>query len=688
MRGPPLSGSLHVNLRRLATAVLAVSAFGVGAAALLLALRREPVRVPVENLDVALPPPPPSAPREKGQFDDVTGGGTFAGVVVDERDRPVRDADVLLVAIDEDAKVVLETIDADEVADKMEFPVFGEYRTAARGRTDAEGRFALAAGSARVVAIVAWERAFAPAMKGHVKDVAPLKPGPGHVLRLARAGWLRGRVVDKETGKPVGGAEVLLYLQHPANQGGKAGPVPLSPSNLFSVFQRYVSRELGPKIWGYEPRQGDTGFPLFSTQDGWFTFGPLMREVQVEAVVTHPDYMWTDHDAEQQFDADAEHPLARSGVGRKVRVVVEPGETKEVVYALVKGKEIRGTVVDGDGQPLEGVGIELEHVAQYAQHWRYRTHPRTARTDAAGRFRVAGLSYGPYNLWMRHPTFEPEHFNQVQEGSDEVYKVMGVGGWVDLEVEGGPLDEQGRPKSWSGRALVEPSTSSGTRRHEAVLVSEGKAKVERLRPGRYTISLVSGTHLSTPAVVEVRRGEGTGASVRMEAGGGVRLEIRDTAGRVVDPAEVHLYLQGSDRERQRAAVLVAREGRAHSDGLLGGVYAAEVTALGFLPETVPSFTIPSGRPVVLPTVVMRRQSYLQVKDVVAEDGRAVAVDTAVYVGEDGEEPTRRFTKQAGLLPVKPGRVLVRAEATDGRRFEQQIEVPEGTTVPLVIRLAK
>ena len=363
-----------------------------------------------------------------------------------------------------------------------------------------------------------------------------------------------------------------------------------------------------------------------------------------------------------------------------------------IALASPVAAQVSGTVVDPQGKPIEGVEIALEHVAQYSQHWRYRTHARTGRTDAKGRFRIAGLSFDPYVLRFSHPTFDVEYFPGVKAGSDETYKVQSAGGWVDLTVHGGP-EENGEKKPWSGRVIVEPREASGTRKQDGAMVRDGKVVVERLKPGNYDISVVSGTQISNPARVLVKSGESTAAEVTMQVGGGIRMAIRDATGKAIDPAEVHLFVvtvgpDGKRDESRRIAVIVAREGQATTDGLLAGRYTAEVSALGFVPTEVPAFDVAPGRPTSLPPVVLRRQAYLKLTGIVGEDGRGVTVDTVLYVGEDGAEPTRRRTQDAGLLPVRPGSVILKAETADGRRSEQTLDVPDGATVPVEIRVSK
>src|SRR5262245_18840208 len=229
--------------KRSATFALVAAAFVVAAVAIVRWLTAPP---PVPDFIVATPVEAPREASVTGDdlFKEALVGGTYAGTVVGPQDRPIRDADVFLVGVDADAHATVESYDADGNGQTIELPIFGEYKTAASGRTDASGRFSLAAGSARVVAIIAHATEYAPGTAARTKK-QPLKPGLGHVVRLARAGWLQGRALDKATNEPVAGADVAIYLQHPANQADqeKPGAAPLTPSNAFSVFQSYVARE-------------------------------------------------------------------------------------------------------------------------------------------------------------------------------------------------------------------------------------------------------------------------------------------------------------------------------------------------------------------------------------------------------------------------------------------------------------
>jgi hypothetical protein len=559
--------------RRLLLAAAAV-VFLAGVAVLVKHLMAPAPTAPyVEMLDA--PAPPSERKAERPRYEPTQSGGTFAGVVLGAGDVPVRDADVLLVGLDTGAKTVIETTSPSGETTTLDLPRFGEHRTIARQKTGPDGRFSLAAGSERALAIVAYERAYSPAMIAHtIED--PLEPGTDYVMRLSPAGRLDGQVLDRVTRNPVAGAEVAIFFQQPSNQGDRAGPIPSSPSHSFGVFADYVERVLGPLVWGIEPPPGDTGFRVRTSSDGRFSFGPVMKEVQVEVIVTHPEYMWTDNDEEVAFEVDQESFYrGKSSVPltRKRRTVVPPGQTVEKTILLERGQEVKGRVVDAADKPIEGVAVSLEHVSQYRQHWWYRVKTRHAITDRDGRFRIAGLAQPPYNLQMTHPSFDTEWFSSVKAGSDEVYKIQAGGGWLDLRVEGGP---PGVPR-WTGRILLESPERTTTLRQEPVTVVDGKARVERVKPGTYAVTLTSGTSISSTVHAEVGAGPAV-VTLSMESGGGVRIPVRDGAGKALDPAAVDLELLGAEGQPgRRAATLVSRAGLATSDGLIAGRYVATVS---------------------------------------------------------------------------------------------------------------
>jgi hypothetical protein len=671
-----------VDSRRLSFSVAIVALLiGLGAVAYWL-LTPTPTRGPDIDADT-MPTGLDLGPGPQDLYKDAKVGGTYEGKVVDEKGEPIRDADVLLVAVDAGAKVMYETYDADGNGQPVDIPIFGEYKTAARGVTKADGSFSLPAGSARVVAIVASRREYSPGLRAHTEK-SPLKPGEGHIVVLSRAGWLKGRVVDKATKEPVRDVDVAIYLQGRANQG-RPGPDPLTPTNGFHVFQTYVARELGPLVWGISAPPGDTGFHMSTSSDGQFQFGPIMKEVQVEVILTHPEYMWTDSDPSVLLAEDFVE--GKKPADRRRRTVVPPGETVERTYELEKGREVRGTVKDSEGKAIPDVEVSLTHVAQYAQHHRYRTTARTARTDAQGRFRIAGLSLPPYNLRMTHPSFDTEYWAGVKDGTDVPYQIQKAGGWIELTVDGGPTEHP----QWSARAYIEATDKKTPRRDELLMVRDSQALIERVKPGKYDVFLVSGTKVSTSVQVDVLPESGAKGVVKMGAGGGMDLAVRDANGAPIDPviADLEFVAEGQASGR-RAATLVSREGRITSQGLLPGRYVAELRAPTFMSARSEPFVVTGGATATVPAVVLHKQAYVRIKDISGADGRPLAgtVEVALYISEGGKEFERRRTLANGDLPVAPGEVILKAESSDGRRSEQTIHPADGEIVSVEIRLSR
>jgi hypothetical protein len=261
-------------------------------------------------------------------------------------------------------------------------------------KTCPDGTFDMPAGSDRIVALFAYQRAYSPGMISHTK-ATPLEPGRKHEIRLSAAGWFKGLAVDAITREPVGNVDVSIYLQTVANRD-RPGADAFASTNAFSRFQSWVATELGPLVWGVQPRPGDSAMHVTTKPDGTFEFGPVMKEVQLEFVLTHPDYMWSHYDELVTLASDNENREGRPPLQRRLRTTVEPGRTVEKTFPLERGREVKGTVLDSTKKPIPDVDVALEHVVQAGQHLWYRFRQRHGRTDKDGRFHIAGLSHPPY----------------------------------------------------------------------------------------------------------------------------------------------------------------------------------------------------------------------------------------------------------------------------------------------------
>jgi uncharacterized GH25 family protein len=671
----------HVTRSRswIALALLAVAAIAT-VWALFYWRSSEPQDAQVANLDQRPAPPPPPAAIEPHRVPRY--GGTFDGTVVDAEDRPVADATVLLVA-DGSTTGFFEVAGLEK---PVEIPVIGGYATAAEVKTDKHGRFHASAGSkAWVQAIIAFHEQHAPGILAGVKE-KPLKAGEGHVIRLPAAGRFRGTVIDKSTRKPVVGADVGIFVQQ---QVGPKGHTPFTASNQFAAYQTYVEAVLGPKLWKI-PRheEGRAGMHVLTLGDGSFEFGPVTDEVQLEFWIDHPDYVWKEHDEEIALEID--NPDPNSGtppVKRRQRTVVPAGKTVERTFEMETGREITGRLVNETGQPIDRARVEVQNIPQYAAHHAYKDYWRRGQTGADGRFRVAGLVQGPYAVRFFHPSFEMWHVPEgVPDGARDVeFKVLSAG-WLEGTVLDGPTE----PSAYLADVTLDPLTAGNSRFGSKVTVRNGQFRIDKVRPGTWTVRAEHQNLVTVPKTIEVLSGQRTEVTLALTRGGFLKAAIADTGGRAVDPASVQLEVLGDEgKPGRRAGKFVSRLGKVEGEGILPGRYRAHAQALGYLESSSEPFTIEDGKTTFLEPFVMRRQSFLKVEAVVDDRGQPVGSSVGqvlIEVSENGGPARGVGTDARGAIRVAPGQVKVHAKAADGRTYEASLDVREGDTVPIRISL--
>ncbi len=626
-------------------------------------------------------PDAPAAPLPREL--NVPHGGVFAGVVVDHDGKPVPDATVLLVAYDNGTtgrprglpQPAPSAGDA-PVFDPSSVSVVG-FRTAAESRTDLGGRFRVAADAASSVHLVC---AYHP---GFVPNLLPVdRPSEDLRVELLPAGRLVGHVVDDTTGRAVAGAKVAIYLQQrtalpPAQNGTTPRPAADRPAlSPYAVAQQWVATELGQRVWGLDANE-DSSLVLVTDAHGDFSFGPIGDQVQLEVVITHPDYAW------QEFDQVGEEYVKR--------IVVEPGQTVERTYRLDPGKSISGRVIDAATQKgVPDVEVLVDHVAQYHQHWWYRVKSRRARTGHDGAFKVGGLSWGPYTARLRHSGFGEEFIPKIPEGATNlVWEVSHLGG-IDGTIEG--FEDTGGAAIDLVLESVEENPEHGRRAEFRPPVDKGgHFEVQGVQPGRYRAWLQGESKSSEPQVIEVSGLDMTPVTFELGGGGRVELSVYDAGGRPLDPAEVEL-VKIAEQEGQEDVTLgryVTRKGHLVANGVAPGRYRALVSSGGYLQAETEPFTVVTDRTTMVGDVSLRQRSWLRIKSVVGPDGRTPTspVRIEIQTGGQGEfQPLQHLG--GGPVAIEPGTLTLRARTDDGATFEQQIEVEDGQTVPVDIRLVR
>lgn len=608
----------------------------------------------------------PSAPTPQelaASKDHAPKGGVYGGLVVDEAGHPIAGARVLLVRFNAGDEFVGITQSATNF-DPAKVPTIGDYHVAGDEQTtDAAGRFQIAAGARdRVQYAVAWKELYSPGIQRTGKPEEEVK------IVLKQGGLLKGKVVDPG-GRAVGGASVEIYLQQkttPVREGERQEVKPNLPAEM-GVLGSFLGKILGPKVWGLEPSSSEA-FKTYSASDGTFHFGPVDDTVQIMVVITHPDFMWTDFDRDQE--------------GYVHRPVLEPGKTLERTYALREGNWIEGRVVSDDdpNRGVEGVWIRLEHVVAYAMHPFYKIRTRNTMTREDGSFRLAGLAQGPYTATISHPSFGSKFFGSIPENTKGLVWMVKGQGAIHGELNG--LNE--RPLGGRVELVLEPTGSAlpGTQktpRSQFVLLStKNTFDAPKIEPGEYRASVRAGSFASASQTVTVEPHKITRITFETAGSGTVTVRVEDRQGKRVDPVTLTLVRQEGAGKESTLGSFTTRAGVLDAQTVLPGTYRLDAWAANFLPGKSETFTVALEQSVTLPTLVLRRPGWMKILSLVDERDRSPKEAQLEIREGDGE--FRAVVIRGADLQVAPGPLTVRITSPDGLAFEQTYEVEEGKSV--------
>ncbi len=674
-------------------ATLCALALGLGAVAWLLTQEPpRPVEMPVTPDAVPRPveKPPVTIP---GTLPTPVTGGVVTGRVIGEG-RPIAGATVLLVRYNAGDPLAIrryrEQLERDGVPDPTLIPTVGDFHVAGERRTDEQGAFAIAGGGdAYLSHVVAWHPGWFPEVldlrdlpRNENGDYGPLD------VTIERAGRVIGRVVDAETGEPVVRARVTMYLQQitrrvrPVEEGEFAStmnpteedPIPLS---AMATLGRFVSQVLGPRVWGI-PDSGALGFDVDTDANGRFEFGPLGPDVQIEFVVSHRDYAWTDMD----------NPDDRT---QPVRTVVRPGETVEKTLRLRRGGTIAGRVIDNTtGKGVPGATIEVESLSGYFMHRYYKSKRRKTTTDDEGRFRVSGLSIGSQAVDAVHPSFGQVRKSPVEPG--EANLVIGVDPFAGIRgtVTGvGERPPGGRVQLHVQRFAADGSLSAETEKR-ATLDAENRFLLTRVEPGRLRLWLQFGRLASMPQDVELRPLEVLDVEFALGGGGRIEGRVVDASGRIVDPAMLRLIAEGVPGE-PTLGTFVTRAGELDVDGVVPGRYRFAVEAFGYVRAESEPFDVIEDRATRVELPRLERLGEFVIGPLLDETGRPWSggglATIEIRIGDENA-PWKRHVGTLGLpRSVPPGPVAVRARIEGTTLAAEAAGVVQGgSTLRLDLRL--
>ncbi len=330
----------------------------------------------------------------------------------------------------------------------------------------------------------------------HMVDVheGPLTFGQGETVErsidLVVGARLRGRVVD-DSGAPVSGAEVMVQIMEDRNFFGSSGP----------------ERDRSGK---------DGSFDLRGIPPGKITL--RARE------------------DEHQSSDDRELELADGQVVDGLDLVLPRGNRLAGRVSFPDGRAAQGAQVTLDVQVTEGAG---------ERQFTYST-PRNAQADAEGRFAIAGLGDGPFDVRAELNTVTDDAAGDVQMHRAEVWRAqadkasplaeLALVLEPPIAIRGKAVDDTGAPVTkFSVRAgdaarqdetpwrMVLPGSSGDEFESE-----DGSFELHTLGRGQWTVALVAEGHGgSEPQTITLPGDSGPFTFVLPRA---ARL-----AGRVLDP---------------------------------------------------------------------------------------------------------------------------------------------------------
>lgn len=592
-------------------------------------------------------------------------GGVYGGRVVDQDGQPIHGARVLLVAYGTGGPNMLMAGQGADPEDISDIPVLGGYSEGGEGITKQDGSFRIAADSQSFITrVLAYH-------KGHFLNVVGVdRPRDDILLVLQRAGKVIGTVVDNETGAPVQGARVDVYLQQ------KVDKVPDSPDGgQYAAFKRekqerswlatlgrFTSKVLGPRIWDLTDSGSET-LRLITDANGHFELGPLGNSVQLEFVITHPKYIWYDFDT-------------KGGKQTPQRTVVEPGETVRREFRMREGHHISGQVMDESGQGLADVFVKVQSISAYYRHWWYPNKWRSTRTDAQGRFRVEGLTIGAQQLVFQHPAFKQKTISVQNVPADDLVVVAERFGALAGKVDGVPTSRRARRVLVLFEAIDENPAGPRQFRRTVPLSTTNEFLVQRVHPGSYRVWIKLAKVSSQPVELEIAALETLKESFELGAGGVILARVIDDRGGLVDPASVRLVALRGDSERA-LGTFVARGGELEIEGVAPGRYRLRVQAPGRIVTVTDPFEVSEARTANLGALRVDAWGYLRFGQPVNTRGRPAKITGNVIVEyRAGGGAWQRVHNASVDIAVRPGTLDVRARSGE-MKFETTVNV-EGT----------
>ncbi|MBA3546823.1 MAG: carboxypeptidase regulatory-like domain-containing protein [Nannocystis sp.] len=168
---------------------------------------------------------------------------------------------------------------------------------------------------------------------------------------------------------------------------------------------------------------------------------------------------------------------------RYERVTITDKSVEGLRWEVTEGRAIRGVVIGAGDKGVDGIDVRAVAKADPSKPRAQQTSSYSGRSDAGGRFELAGLLPGEYEVvlsaWSQ-PRAVPEKPTAVKLSADRDVEDLRITLPASGELKGTLRDPQGRPVN-----DAEVSLFDGKRGQSAKVADDGSFRFESVAPGEY-----------------------------------------------------------------------------------------------------------------------------------------------------------------------------------------------------------
>ena len=334
---------------------------------------------------------------------------------------------------------------------------------------------------------------------------------PGHRFEifLTPEAVLIGKVVRAADGTPIEGARVT------ANSGGWSWSEAAALTDAGGNFRldgldpgAYKARAESDDVLGLAKEQailglGETSAPILIEAHPAFLIEGKIVTNDGEAcdagslrLMDHANSRdsWTQTEADGvvrvrgllpgEFQVDVNCP-GKISAERYERVTIADKSVTGLRWEVTGGRAIRGVVIGAGGKGVEGIGVRASAKPDPSKPRAQQTSTWSGRTDDEGRFELAGLLPGEYDVVLSSwspPRAVPDKPTPVTLSADRDVDGLRITLPASGELKGSVNDPQGRPV-----ADVRVSMQDGKRWLNAAVADDGSFRFESVAPGQYRV---------------------------------------------------------------------------------------------------------------------------------------------------------------------------------------------------------